>query len=152
MFARTYDSRVRVLGELHPATLTSLGWLGATHEDIGDYAEAEDCHRRALEARTKLRGPRHPRTSASKYRLGKVYLCMGEWTAAEKLLQEAYTTRRSTLGDEHPVRPRAPRISSLGLGWPMSCMSGYCEVINTFTVGFLTIPRASINGYNYGNY
>ena len=30
------------------------------------------------------------------------------------------------------------------LGRPMSCVPGYFEVINTHTVGFLTIPRASI--------
>ena len=30
------------------------------------------------------------------------------------------------------------------LGRPMSCMPGYFEVINTHTVGSLSIPRASI--------
>ena len=30
------------------------------------------------------------------------------------------------------------------IGRPMSCMPGYSEVINAHTVGFLTIPRASI--------
>ena len=30
------------------------------------------------------------------------------------------------------------------VGRPMSCVPGYFEVINTHTVGFLTIPRASI--------
>ena len=30
------------------------------------------------------------------------------------------------------------------LGRPMSCMPGYVEVINTHTVGSLTIPTASI--------
>ena len=30
------------------------------------------------------------------------------------------------------------------LGRPMSCVPGYFEVINTHTVGFLTIPRACI--------
>ena len=34
--------------------------------------------------------------------------------------------------------------STLILGRPMSCMPGNREVINTYTVGFLTIPRASI--------
>ena len=40
-------------------------------------------------------------------------------------------------------------FSSRGVGFtmvgrPMSCVPGYFEVINTHTVGFLTIPRASI--------
>ena len=30
------------------------------------------------------------------------------------------------------------------LGRPMSCVPGYFEVINTHTIGSLTIPRASI--------
>ena len=32
----------------------------------------------------------------------------------------------------------------MNLGRPMSCVPGYFEVINTHTVGFLTIPRACI--------
>ena len=39
---------------------------------------------------------------------------------------------------------RAPIGRLVVLGRPMSCMPGYFEVINTHTVGSLTIPRASI--------
>ena len=46
------------------------------------------------------------------------------------------------------VRPRLgpPRrlTEVILLGRPMSCVPGYFEVINTHTVGFLTIPTASI--------
>ena len=34
--------------------------------------------------------------------------------------------------------------SGMIVGRPMSCVPGYFDVINTHTVGFLTIPRASI--------
>ena len=35
-------------------------------------------------------------------------------------------------------------VSVITIGRPMSCMPGYCEVRNTHTIGFLTIPRTSI--------
>ena len=33
----------------------------------------------------------------------------------------------------------------------MSCVQECVEIINPHNVGSLTIPRASLNGYNYGN-
>ena len=38
-----------------------------------------------------------------------------------------------------------PRVdsSAICIGRPMSCMPGYFEVINSHTVGSLTIPRAN---------
>ena len=41
------------------------------------------------------------------------------------------------------ARHRRSRAHTL-VARPMSCVPGYFEVINTHTVGFLTIPRASI--------
>ena len=44
------------------------------------------------------------------------------------------------------VNPHIREVARLcmEIGRPMSCMPGYFGVINTHTVGSLTIPRASI--------
>ena len=49
------------------------------------------------------------------------------------------------------VPARKARTNQI-VGRPMSYMPGYSEVVNPHAVGFLTIPRVVLNGYNYGNY
>ena len=53
----------------------------------------------------------------------------------------AYDSAENTNGG---WRLAEDRQGSPCLAWPTSCMPGYCEVINPYIVGSLTIPRASI--------
>ena len=65
-----------------------------------------------------------------------------DWIWSFYLLPTTQVPRPPRATAAAPCEPRVHPCATVGR--PMSCVPGYFEVINTHTVGFLTIPRASI--------
>ena len=59
------DRRRRVLGEDHPATLTSADNLAADLRALGQVRAARDLHQDTLDRRRRVLGEDHPATLAS---------------------------------------------------------------------------------------
>src|SRR5436305_13576951 len=65
MNRRALKGREKVLGNEHPATLSSLSNLATVRERQGKYEEAEVMNRRALKGKEKVLGYEHPDTLTS---------------------------------------------------------------------------------------
>jgi len=106
LWQQAYDLYRRVLGEEHPATVTSLSNLAGHYQAIGGYAAAEPLYRQALEIQRRVLGEEHPDTSVSLNNLAGLYHEMGDYAAAEPLHRKALEIRRRVLGEEHPATSR----------------------------------------------
>lgn len=99
---RAADIRQQLLGNEHPATATSLYWLGVLNESIWKYTQAAAYYRRALQADKKVLGDDHPDTVPDLMALSALYKKMEKYAEVEPLLRQALAARRRTLGDGHP--------------------------------------------------
>ena len=94
--------RRRVLGDEHPATLSSINNLAETLRALGETQTARDLHQKALDVRRRVLGDKHRATLASINNLASTLKALGETQAARDLHQEALDVSRRVLGDEHP--------------------------------------------------
>ncbi len=69
---------------------------------LGQYAEAEMMHRKALELRTQVLGAEHPNTLTSKNGLASVLHNLGQYAEARTMYHEVLNLRTQKLGAEHP--------------------------------------------------
>jgi hypothetical protein len=69
---RVLEARIRVLGEEHPATLTSMGNLTLLLIQAGDREDAIRLLRKCLAGRRKVLGENHPDTLATAEHLKKL--------------------------------------------------------------------------------
>jgi serine/threonine-protein kinase len=89
-------------GPEHPQVARALDTLGWILHRSGDYAAAEDVHRRALALHRRLQAPDSLEVAGSLERLGLVLRVRAKLPEAEALLQEALALREKRLGPEHP--------------------------------------------------
>ena len=92
----------RVLGDDHPRTLNSMGWLGHLLLAQGYLAEADPLWRELTERSRQVLGNDHPRTLSSINNLGSLLVDHGRPMEAEPYVREALEGGRKILGDEHP--------------------------------------------------
>ncbi len=95
-------SRQRLLGPLHPDTLTSINALANAAFQGGDYARARDLQARNLEARRRVLGPDHPDTLASMNSLANARHRLADYAEARDLHEQTMAARTRVLGPEHP--------------------------------------------------
>jgi serine/threonine protein kinase/tetratricopeptide (TPR) repeat protein len=76
--------------------------VGMTYEALGEYDDAEQHLRRAVEIRRELLGEEDPRTLEAMAGLAGVYRQQAGYQEAEALAREALKTARRVLGEEHP--------------------------------------------------
>jgi tRNA A-37 threonylcarbamoyl transferase component Bud32 len=100
---RALAIRRRVLGDLHPDTLTSIGELGFLHRIRGRLAAAEPLYQEALAGSRKVYGNDHEYTLARVHNLGLLLANRMEYGKSEALLLEGLASRRKTLGDTDPA-------------------------------------------------
>ena len=98
--------RLKLLGEGHPQTATSLSNLAATLLEQGKYAEAEKYHRRALALYRKLLGEDHPLTAAAHNSLGVALQQQGKYAESERSLRQALALRPVPDADGRLPDPR----------------------------------------------
>ncbi|KAG9199902.1 hypothetical protein G6514_007802 [Epicoccum nigrum] len=97
LFVQVMETRRRMLGREHPATLASVHDLGWVLSSQGKYEEAErmhrraleGMHRRALEGKEKALGREHPDTLISVDNLGSVLSSQGKYEEVERMHRRA---------------------------------------------------------------
>ncbi len=97
------DTRRQVLGEDHPATLTSKNNLAGVLWDQGDLDGARALYDEVVEAHKEVLGERHPDTLASKNNLAGLLQAQGDLDGARALYDEVVETRKEVLGERHPA-------------------------------------------------
>jgi tetratricopeptide (TPR) repeat protein len=96
------QTRKRVLGDEHPSTLISMGYLASTYSEQGRWNEAEELEVQVVQTRKRVLGDEHPSTLISMGNLASTYSEQGRWNKAEELQMQVMQTRKRVLGDEHP--------------------------------------------------
>ena len=96
------DMRKKLLGEKHPDTLISMGYLARTYWDQGRWNEAEQLQLQVMEMTKKLLGLEHPHTLNSMANLAITYWNKGRWNEAEQLQLQVMEMTKKLLGPEHP--------------------------------------------------
>ncbi len=92
----------RLVGDKHPAVVTSLNNLAAFYKEQGCYDEAEPLFKQALNLGRHLLGNEHPDLVQGLNNLGTLYHDRGRYSEAEPLLKQSLILRRRLLGDKHP--------------------------------------------------
>jgi len=95
-----------------PEEATTLNNLGAVHEAIGEYEEAELRYRQSLIIIEKIQGPNHPDIVLSLNNLASLHFSKGEFDAGEALWTRALHILENFLGTDNPHL--IPTLSTLG--------------------------------------
>jgi hypothetical protein len=62
LFVQVMETSLRVRGEEHPDTLTSIANLASTYRNQGRWKEAEELEVQVMETRKRVLGEEHPST------------------------------------------------------------------------------------------
>lgn len=88
--------------DLDSRAATTLNNLGATHEALGEYEQAELRYRHALTMIETIQGPEHPDVVVGLNNLASLYFSQRAFDKAEPLWQRGLTISEKFLGDAHP--------------------------------------------------
>jgi len=88
--------------DLDSRTATTLNNLGATHEALGEYEQAELRYRHALTMIETIQGTEHPDVVVGLNNLASLYLSQQAFEKAEPLWQRGLSISEKFLGDAHP--------------------------------------------------
>jgi CHAT domain-containing protein/tetratricopeptide (TPR) repeat protein len=91
----------RWLGEGHPDTVASYGFLALNLSAQGRYAEAQPLLQRGLDIRRQVLGENHPWTAISYGNLALNLNAQGRYAEAQPLFHRALDIRRKALGESH---------------------------------------------------
>jgi tetratricopeptide (TPR) repeat protein len=101
-FKQVMETRMRVLGEDHPDTLTSMANLASTYRNQGRWRESESLGVQVMETSMSVLGEDHPDTLASMANLASTYRNQGRWRESESLGVQVMETSMRVLGEDHP--------------------------------------------------
>ncbi len=85
-----------------PHAATTLNNLGAVHENLGEFDQAELRYRNSLAVIETIQGPHHPDIAMGLNNLASLYFSQQLFKKAEPLWQRALGISERTLGDKHP--------------------------------------------------
>ena len=105
-----------MLGEEHPATLTSINNLALLASYQGKYAEAEAQFVQLLETMRRVLGDEHLETMISEGNLGIVYYRQGRYAEAETVFTKVLEQKQRVLGEQHPETLTS--MNNLGVALP----------------------------------
>jgi TonB family protein len=101
-------------GEERPEVATVLASLASVREALGDYGDAEQLYRQALNIREKTLTPNHITTAATMESLAETCAARGHFTEAVSLCTRALAMREMTRGaNDDSVRGARERIADL---------------------------------------
>lgn len=83
-------------------TATTLNNLGATHEALGEYEQAELRYRHALTMIETIQGAEHPDVVVGLNNLASLYFSQQAFEKAEPLWQRGLSISEKFMGDGHP--------------------------------------------------
>jgi serine/threonine-protein kinase len=95
------EASLRVNGELHPTTATSMGWLGLALAQLNKTEEGEQVSRRAVELQRKLHPLGNEDLGVALYALGNNLIARNEPKAAIPFLKEASDLIKKHLHETH---------------------------------------------------
>lgn len=116
MAQEMFHRALNVLGEAtepDPRTATTLNNLGATHEALGEYEQAELRYRHALTMIETIQGPDHPDVVVGLNNLASLHFSQQAFDKAEPLWQRGLSISERYWGDAHPHLIQA--LLTLGL-------------------------------------
>src|SRR3954469_21910830 len=99
---KVMETSLRVLGEEHPSTLTSMANLASTFWNQGRWKETEELEVQVKDTRKRELGEEHPDTLTSMANLASTFSYQGRWKETEELEVQVKDTRKRVLGEEHP--------------------------------------------------
>jgi tetratricopeptide (TPR) repeat protein len=102
LFVQAMETSLRVLGQEHPSTLTSMANLASTYRNQGRWKEAEELFVQVMETSLRVRGQEHPDSLTSVNNLAGVLRAQGKYEVAEEMHRRALEGREKVLGVEHP--------------------------------------------------
>ncbi|MEV5136820.1 tetratricopeptide repeat protein, partial [Streptomyces syringium] len=102
LFDRVLASRVQLLGDDHPATLTSRNNLAYAYRSVGDLGQAIPLLERTLSDCVRVLGEDHPVTLTSRNNLAYAYQSAGDLGQAIPLYERTLADRARVLGEDHP--------------------------------------------------
>ena len=102
LIERIVHKKKVVLGEEHPSTFISMGYLASIYFKQGCLEEAEELEIQAIEISSRVLGEEHPNTLTNIGNLASIYTDQGRWKEAEELQVQVMETRAKLLGEEHP--------------------------------------------------
>ncbi len=85
-----------------PRTAMTFNNLGAVHEKLGEFEQAELRYRNSLAVIEIIQGPNHPDIAMGLNNLASLYFSQKEFRKAEPLWQRSLGISESILGDSHP--------------------------------------------------
>ena len=80
---------------------TAYNNIGNAYHSQGNFAQAMECHKKALHIRRKVFGEEHPDVAMSYGNVGIVYYSQGDYVKALENLQKALDIMTKALGEEH---------------------------------------------------
>ena len=92
----------RLVGPMHPTTLSLMSSLAEDLRLLGKYPEAEALSAETLDAKKRTYGPDHESTITAMNNLAGVYLVEGKHAEAEALNRLAVEADKRVKGPEHP--------------------------------------------------
>jgi serine/threonine-protein kinase len=95
------EASLRVNGELHPTTATTMGWLGLDLAYLNKTTEGELISRKAVELQRKLHPQGQEDLGVALYALGDNLVAKNEPKAAQPILKEASDLIKKHLGPTH---------------------------------------------------
>ena len=105
MAKEMFHRALNVLGETpepDPRIATTLNNLGATHEALGEYEQAELRYRHALTMIETIQGPDHPDVVIGLNNLASLFFSQQAFDKAEPLWQRGLSISERYWGDAHP--------------------------------------------------
>jgi eukaryotic-like serine/threonine-protein kinase len=124
---RALDLRRKLLGELHPDTLTSMHSYAIALHVEGKYDQVEPLYLRVLELKRRVLGKEHLHTLRTTINLGGLYVESGRYDAAEAICVPLSDVLRRVLGNEHPLTLNA--LGNLGATYHWQRKFGQAEAL-----------------------
>ncbi|KAI8716275.1 hypothetical protein NCS52_00920700 [Fusarium sp. LHS14.1] len=98
---KAVETRIEVLGEEHPDTLTSMANLASTFSNQGQWKEAEELFVGVMETRKRVLGEEHPDTLTSMNNLAITWKYQDRTRDALALMRSCVLLRERVLGTDH---------------------------------------------------
>jgi tetratricopeptide (TPR) repeat protein len=102
LFVRDMKMSLRVLGQEHPDTLTSMANLASTYRNQGRWKEAEELDVQVMETRMRVLGQEHPDTLTSMNNLAHTYKDLDRTGDAINLMKRVTELMSKIIGPDHP--------------------------------------------------
>ncbi|KAJ7743362.1 hypothetical protein B0H16DRAFT_1377269 [Mycena metata] len=109
------EKQKQVLGQDHPDTLHTMGYLAGLYSSLGEHVKAHGIQVLVLEKQKQILGENHPDTLRTMSNLANLYSALGEFQIAKELEGIVVEKQKQVLGDNHPDTLRT--IANLAISY-----------------------------------